>query len=451
MKYEIRDREVNFFYFSFVFFFAYCLLSTVYCFSQSTNSPYSRFGLGDIQNSGFVHNISMGGIYNALQNDTTAPFFINTSNPASHASAKLTCFDFALKNNTMKLETADNKYTSNKTALSYMAISLPVAKWWGASFGMLPYSNVGYKIYNKKESDSIGTVNYTYEGEGGINQLYLGNGFKIKNLSVGINVSYLFGDLVYVSRDSFPQASNFLNTKLSRTTRVSDLYCSYGMQYRMNLTKSWSLALGATASLTSDINTRKTTFAATYLNSFGVEKMKDTIINDQNVKDAVTIPMMLGGGFVLRKGDKWLFGFDYSTQKWSEFKSFDQQGLLKDSRRMAVGIQFTPNKTAGTKESYFKKMFYRAGFRYTDTYLDLKNTPLADMALTFGVGLPLRKNKIIAQENVLEQKYAQSAISLGFEIGQRGTTSNALIRERYVNAFISFTLNDKWFIKRKYD
>ena len=425
----------------------------VVCHAQSIiNSPYSRFGLGDIRSSGFTHNISMGGISCALQNDTTAPFFINVSNPASHASTRLTVFDFGVKNNTTKLETSDKNYTTNKTALAYMALAVPVAKWWGASFGLLPYSNVGYRIYDKQEQDSIGTVNYSYEGEGGINQVYFGNGFKIRNFSVGLNASYLFGDLIYFSRDSFPRASNFLSTKYSKTTRVSDFYYSFGMQYLQLLDKSWSLTLGATGSMASDINIKKSVFAATYSDAFGVEQLKDTVIYQKDVKDTITIPMTIGAGFVLKKGDKWLFGFDYSVQQWSKFNSFGQQGLLKDSRKMAFGLQYVPRKNAGSKEPYYKKIFYRAGFRYANTHLDIKTTPLNDYAFTFGVGLPLRKMKIMGiAEGEIDQKYYQSAINLGFEIGQRGTTVNKLIRERYVNAFVSFTLNDKWFIKRKYD
>lgn len=425
--------------------FAYCLLSTANGYSQtSTNSPYSRYALGDLQYSGFANNLSLGGIYNALQNDSIAPFFINTSNPASHASVKLTVFDLGIKSNTVKLETSDKKYTSNQTAISYMALAFPVAKWWGASFGLLPYSSVGYKIYDKRVQDSIGTVNYSYEGEGGINQVYFGNGFKIKNFSAGINLSYLFGDLTYFSRDSFPKASNYFNTKLSQTTRVSDVYSSFGLQYRIRLKKDWSLTLGTTGSTKNNINIKQTTFAATYKNDFGVEVIKDTVVNQEDVKDVITIPLAFGGGMVFKKGEKWLLGFDYSMQNWSEFNSFGQKGLLKNSQRMAMGIQFTPNKSAGTKEPYFKKIFYRAGFRYADSYLELKNTPLQDYAITFGAGFPLRKLKV-------GEIYSQSIINVGFEIGQRGTTDNQLIREQYLNAFVSFTLNDRWFIKRKYD
>lgn len=425
----------------FLFFIFYFSVS----FSQPfTNSPYSRYGLGELQYGGFANNIPMGGIYNALQNDTIAPFFINSANPAALASTRLTVFDLGVTSNTTQLQTDNAKVLSNNTSLSYMALAFPVAKWWGASFGMLPYSSVGYKIYDEQVHDTIGTVKYSYEGEGGINQVYLGNGFRKKNFSAGINISYLFGDLIFNSRDSFPKASNYYNTRLTQTTRVSDFYYRFGAQYRKQLSKSWSLTLGTSGSMKSNISIKKTVFAATYKNDFGVEIVKDTILNENSVKDTITIPMMLGGGFVLKKGDKWLIGFDYSMQNWSEFNSFGQQGLLKNSQRIALGIQYIPNKNAGSKDSYFKRIFYRAGFRYTDTYLEIRNTALKDYAITFGAGFPLRKVKI-------GETYSQSIINFGFEIGKSGTMANQLIEQKYIKAVFSFTLNDRWFIKMKYD
>ncbi|MFH1004140.1 MAG: hypothetical protein V1781_01375 [Bacteroidota bacterium] len=409
-----------------------------------TNSPYSHYGLGELQYGGFAHNIAMGGITNALQNDTTAPFYMNFSNPASLASMRLTSFDLGLMNNTIRMETTDKKFSDNHTAISYLAFGFPITKWWGAGFGLLPYSNVGYKIYDKKEIDSIGTVNYSYEGEGGINQFFFGNGFRLKNFSAGVNVSYLFGNLIFYSRDSFPKASNFFNTKIVQTTNIGDLYYTFGMQYLYPLKKNWSLTFGATGSLENNIDVRQTTFAATYQNIYGIELIKDTIINEENAENIVKIPLMLGGGIVIKKGEKLLVGIDYSMQNWSKFNAFGQNLLLKNSQRLAVGFQYIPNKNAGAKESYMKKIFYRTGFCYTDTYLELKNTALKDYAITLGAGFPLRKIKV-------GEIYSQSIINIGIEIGQQGTTENNLIRERYIKATIGLTLNDRWFIKRKYE
>jgi hypothetical protein len=219
----------------------------------------------------------------------------------------------------------------------------------------------------------------------------------------------------------------------------------------LKLKNNWTLTLGATYGMQSNINVKKTTFAATYKNDFGVEVMKDTIINEEDVKDVIQIPMMAGGGFVLKKGDKWVFGFDYSMQNWSSFTSFGQTGLLKNSQRFAFGAQYIPNKNAGAKEPYGKKMFYRAGFRFSNSYLEgahlakvETNVPLNDMAITIGAGFPLRKIKV-------GEVQSQSIINVGFEFGQMGTTDYNLIKEKYVRAIVGFTLNDRWFIKRKYD
>lgn len=409
------------------------------------NSPYSRYGLGELQYTGFANTIPMGGIYCAVQNDTSAPFQINFSNPASHATLRITSFDVGFKSNTTMLETQDKKFLTSQSALSYMVIGFPVVKkWWGASFGLLPYSSVGYKIYDKQEVENIGTVNYTYEGEGGINQLYLGNGVRLGQFYAGINASYMFGDLQFFSRDSFPKTGNFFNARLEQTARVSDGYYSFGLQYRQNLKKNWSVTLGMTGGLESNINVKRSTFAATYSNLLGVEVIKDTIINDVDVADTVTIPMFIGGGLVIRKGDRWMIGLDYTMQDWSSFSSFNQTGLLKNSNRLSFGIQYVPDKNAGSKEPYYKKIFYRAGFRMADTYLELNSTQLKDMAITFGAGFPLRKVRVL-------ETFSQSVVNFGVELGQRGTTDNSLIRERYVKAVLGITLNDRWFIKRKYD
>ena len=261
----------------------YCLLSVVCCSANCllpilqsiTNSPYSRYGLGDLQSGNYANNVAMGGISNALQNDTTAPFNINSANPASHASTRLTIFDFGLTSNMTQLETDSKKYLSNRTAISYMSFVFPVAKWWGTSIGIRPYSSVGYKIYTK---DSSGTVNYYYNGQGGINQVFWGNGFRIKKLYFGANVSYLFGNLIYSSTDSFPASSHYMNTKVVQTTTVNDLYYTFGMQYRQQLKKGWSVTLGATGSMTTNLNAKQTTLAATYENQFGIEVVRDTVV-----------------------------------------------------------------------------------------------------------------------------------------------------------------------------
>lgn len=422
-----------------------------YTYSQTyTNSPYSRFGLGELQSGSYVNNIALGGISNALQNDSTAPYYINAYNPASLVTNRLTVFDFGISSNAIQLQTADQKYSSNKVALAYLALAFPVTKWWGASFGLIPYSSVGYRINDVRDSlPNIGTVKYIYDGEGGINQLYFGNGFRIKNLFLGANASYMFGNLTYNSRDSFPQISGgattgWLNTKYVQSTRVSDFYLRFGMQYRVNFSRGWMMVLGATGSLKSNINSVQSLFAVSYRSDAGVEVYRDTLIYDINERKSLTLPLMVGGGITIRKGDKWLVGADYSVQDWSSFSGLNQNRILSNSNRLAFGVQYIPSKNAGVKESYVKKIHYRMGYRYSNSYLELRNTPLKDQAFTLGAGFPLRKVRV-------GETYSQSILNFALEVGQFGTLQNQLILQRYVKAVFSFTLNDRWFIKRKYN
>jgi len=41
--------------------------------------------------------------------------------------------------------------------------------------------------------------------------------------------------------------------------------------------------------------------------------------------------------------------------------------------------------------------------------------------------------------------------NIGVEYFERGTTDNGLIQENFISVFMSFSFNDKWFIKSKYN
>lgn len=44
-----------------------------------------------------------------------------------------------------------------------------------------------------------------------------------------------------------------------------------------------------------------------------------------------------------------------------------------------------------------------------------------------------------------------NGITVGFELGQRGSVQNNLVRERYFNISVSFNIHDIWFRKYYYD
>ncbi len=484
--------------FSLLIITIYLLTFSSTAFAQGTSSPYSRYGIGDLNNKNTGQAVSMGGTNIAMQNDSVPMFFINPSNPASNSNIRLTTAELGLSYTRVQLESATNKQTINNASISYFSLGFPLKKWWGGSIGLIPLSSVGYKVTDQQAIDNIGTVNYLYEGSGGVNQIYFGNGIKPlyglpnlfvkskkykalkdakkdaeiaqilnrkkswQNLSLGLNTSYLFGGLAQTRRSIFPYGSGFFNTRTGTTTRVSDVYFDYGAQYaytfntvkyhdrkdtvnpikQRELKDKVNLLLGATFSAQSNVNAKIDSLSYSYYNDAqGYERIRDTIENSQNYNGKIVLPLSFGVGVGFKKGDRWLVAADFAMQNWSSYQAFNQDGGLKNSYRVSLGAQWVPNAKALQKK-YMARVHYRLGARYAQTALELKSTQLTEKALTAGFGFPVGRNYLL-------QNF--SMINIGVEFGQRGTTENNLIKENFLRATVGFTINDRWFVKPKFD
>ncbi len=239
-----------------------------------TVSPYSRFGIGDFQQNGSIINSGMGGGGIGMRNDSLIPQYFNFANPASLTSNNFVVYEVSLLSTTVQLQNASDKAIFNRTTLGNFSLAFPVTKWWGAGFGLVPYSAVGYNVTSSDSLDGIGPVTYKYEGSGGVNQVFLSNGFRpfsnatrnlllsnkyndlrtardttqmkklvrrsnaLTNISFGIQTSYLFGSLNNTRRDIFPDSMNTYNTKITKRTLFRDAYFNYGIQYTFRLQKS---------------------------------------------------------------------------------------------------------------------------------------------------------------------------------------------------------------------
>lgn len=471
-----------------------CFLSAIFLFipylshSQvASSSPYSRYGVGDINGKGFSQAFAMGGSTIAMQNDTTPLLFINSGNPASYSNMRLTSAELGINFSRLQLQSSGEKKILNNGSVGFIALAFPFTKWWGASAGLTPYSSVGYNVSDQQNISNVGEINFLYEGSGGINQIYFGNGIKplyglpkmftnskkyqrlreekkdsiiqriLKRkrswqaLSLGVNASYMFGSINQVQRSIFPFSSNSFNTRTGTTTRVGDVYLDYGAQYAFtvdsikgrDLKDNVQFLLGATFAAQTNVNAKIDSLTYTYFNSSsGFEIGRDTIQDTQDTKGKITLPLSFGFGIGFKKGDRWLIASDFAMQNWSSYQAFNVTQGLKNSMRISLGLQFVPNSKSNDKHSYYKRIHYRMGARYAQTAIELKNTPLIENVLTFGLGLPVGRN-------FLMQNF--SMINIGVEIGQRGTTSNGLIKEQFFKAVLGFTINDKWFNKPKYD
>jgi long-subunit fatty acid transport protein len=211
---------------------------------------------------------------------------------------------------------------------------------------------------------------------------------------------------------------------------------NYGLYYKYNFSNGIQLGAGLVAGTNSKISATENRLGYRYfITSTGVDNVIDTVLNEPSVKGDILLPANIGFGFSLAKTDKWLVGADYQLQLWEKYRYFDQPDSLKNSMRFSVGGQYTPS--VSTVSNYFQRITYRAGFRYSNSFLELRNQRIDEFGISFGLGLPLPRTR--------------STINLAAEIGTRGTTTENLIKENFVRFTLGLSIFERWFIIRKYD
>jgi hypothetical protein len=423
--------------------------------TATTSSPYSKYGLGDIVPQTLPQNIGMGDI-SVATNSTSGYFNIDPLNPASYGSDHLTVIDVGLYSNILTLnQTGQSSQTNANFRLSHVAFAFPITKRSAFSFGLLPYSELGYNYTTTRKNFGTGSsvdtnaVNYIYSGQGGLSKAYFGYGFGIgKHLQLGANVSYIFGNLQQYSSTEIPTLPGTLNSRIEDSYAIGGLNYDYGIQYTIDFTDSKHVILGYSASANSSLNSQYTHIVSQYTyDSSGNENVAlDSITATKSPKTKIQLPQLNHYGLSFVNDGKYLIGAEYSTGNWAQLSIGGVNQGLQNSQTYNLGGQFTPNINA--LNNYWATVDYKLGFIYDKTYIDVNGannntaTNIRDYALTFGFGLPLRPN---------DSRTSFYKINFAAEIGQRGTLNNGLVKENYVNLHLSFTLNDKWFQKYKLD
>jgi hypothetical protein len=412
--------------------------------AQSTSSsPYSKYGLGLLQQQSLPQNMGMGGIATGIST-IGAYNNINMLNPASYSAINLTTIDIGAYATVNTLSNSSAKQTASDFRLNHLAFAIPVTHGTSAlSFGLMPYSDYGY---NYKQGTKIDTnaVNSVYGAEGGLSKAYFGYGFSLfKHLSLGANISYIFGNLRQTSSVEIPNysASSF-NTRIEKSQSIQGLSYDYGLQYQFNLSTTSKIVLGYSGTVKSTLKSSTKYVATQYLAS--TDDASESVASDttyfrQGAKTKLALPLIQNFGISYQKEGHYLIGADYSRGSWSQYAVDGVTQALNNTESYHIGGQITPNINA--LSSYWAVVDYRLGYQYNKTYVRTANTDINESVYSFGLGLPIRS----------QNRSAFYKVNFAAEFGQRGTLVNNLVKENYINFRLSFLLNDKWFTKFRFD
>ncbi len=393
------------------------------------NMPYSIYGLGEIRFNHLHQNMGMGGLSQAYRSNMT----VNYVNPASYSAVDSTSFvfDATMVTHFYRQETSEISQYSDYVSLANISFSFPITRRWAFGAGIKPYSLMGYSIRDIDEHELAGTVNYLYEGSGGLTQLFLGSAFKpFGDLSVGVNASYVFGDINREYSVLSDSAGVYLTNRLL-SNKAGGWMFGFGMQYEFIFSSNRELTIGATYGGANEIDVSSSEILRRRLPGLiGF----DTIANNDLGDDRLTLPRYYGAGVFARLNQNWAAGLEYQWQNWENFEMSQRNETFNNNYKIAGGVEFKP--TVETYSPFFYRLQYTAGFRYEQSYLTHNNEPVNEFGISFGMFIPVRR--------------AFSGIKLGFEYSQRGSVDQNLMQEDFYRLNIGINIYERWFIRRRF-
>ncbi|MFW5831072.1 MAG: hypothetical protein ACOCVA_02390 [Prolixibacteraceae bacterium] len=403
-------------------------------FNNNTTSPYSRYGLGDLQPNSFGRTTAMGGASIAGRNSQQ----INMANPASYTAVDSLAFlfEFGVFGKFSNYSNDISSMNASDINFRYFALNFQFTNWLAASMGLLPFSDVGYNIEVNETVENTGNILYRYYGVGSVSRAYFGLSVDpVKNVSVGANLNYLFGSLNRNSEGYSTESSDFYNIQKYERIRMSDFGLDFGVQATFPLKAEEHITIGAVLEAKPEYTAFYSDLTQKTISATNASDV-DTLNFQDEEKSSIILPLTYGLGVSYVKQNRLEINADYYHQNWANAKFFGSTNpVLTDLNKFALGAEWIPDKFS--IGSYLNRIAYRAGLKYEKSYVQLNNQPINDFGISFGVGLPVYRSN--------------STINVSAEIGRRGTKENNLILENYAKLNLSVNLYDLWFIQRRFD
>ena len=346
-------------------------------------SPYTMFGIGELQTLGTAQMRAMGGVGVAWRS-TQMPSIVN---PAGYSATMQKSFIFSVGaegnflQNTQRQYGVDGAYTGlskngkNSVNIHEVAVQFPLAKRLGMGVSLMPYSSVGYKMSFLDQSDEIagnvGAASYTYSGDGDVTEVKLGIGWEpFKNFSIGAAAKYYWGKIThnYVStiENNFVGSGHFLSVMGDDEYAISNFKFQVGLQWNAISNDKHLLTVGATYDYGGGLRP-KVTRRLVLNNTYETEVFYEKGVSQMRLPHSVKAGVMYNS-------PKIMAAVEYEFQAWGSGnegyfeESMNNNMTVKyvDTHTAKVGFSYTPKRFDA--RHYLKRISYRVGFRYSNYY-----------------------------------------------------------------------------------
>lgn len=410
------------------------LLATGAAGQKIVNTPFARYGIGNLEQQGAFRTLAMGGISSGIRDNVA----LNLLTPASYSSIDTTSFlfDFGIDYAVAGLKGGGLSYHSQDMTFSHLMIGFPVMKGWGIATAIMPYANGAYDIgYSSEGSGVTGSLYEHHNGSGGFQRALLGTGVRpLPFVSVGANIFYMFGEETRVNDFIFTGDNNYFNTRKQGVSAMRGIGYDASVQFMLNLEGGRFINAGLTYTPAFDLKTENEDAIFRYSNTSNSIYSIDTL-SLNTLSTTSRMPQSLRAGFALGKIDKLTAGADIVYTRWTKASLPGTYGTYTDALSLHAGAEYIPEKYSNY--SFFDRVEYRIGCRYGESYTLFGGDELKEYGITFGTGIPMKRSR--------------SRISLSVDLSTRGTGSGNIPRETRISVGASLNLYDYWFIKRQYD
>lgn len=397
--------------------------------AQNMSSPYSVYGVGEIQS---LHPDRSSGMANTSTSLLSTPGFIMNKNPASLIGLErsLAQVDLGIVGKTVSFKgnviNGDNSSTKDVT-IKRISLSAKLNNHWTSSVGFMPFSYVNYS-FNAPKTIEGSTSTYTgvYEGNGGLKHVFWTNGFGIgKHLALGLRSSFIFGSINQIETLTGGGLSS------SVVSQVTDYYSGFrfegGAIYGAKINKNWRFSLGGKVTSKSDLTSNKT---------LTVTEGGAIVEQDKQLSDGTfTLPWQYDAGVSLVNKGRTTFTVDYTYGNWDKLNPGSATWRMVNNERISAGVQFSNQVQRFGMVA--EKSYFTAGVFSDKSYLQVKGQQIEGFGATLGYGGYLSRGL---------------AYNLAVEGGRRGTIANNLVRENYFQFTLSLSYREVLYSKgRKYD